>query len=117
MKRRKDKGYVKRDGPRKRWYGILHRDEEGTLRGFIDAGLRMGWSEHGICLWDEPPLHYMPMYRGEGAGKVFGTVYDDGRFIVRIHSKTCPITVNIKEPRETMERGRNHSFTVKPTST
>ena len=102
----------RKDGNRKRKYGIMMRQPDGTLLGFIDQStFSMGWSPEAIYLWDEPPYHYMP-----GAIKNRGTnsesmIENDARFIVRLHSKTCPVTIHYDKrwPR----RSRNHSFTLK----
>ena len=79
-----EKHFKKRKGSRPRKYGILARDASGNFIGSINCSFSIAWSHNGIRLWDEPPLHYC-----DGTDK-------DGRFVVRIGSKTCPIKVDLK---------------------
>ena len=102
----------RKEGTRKRKYGIMVRQPDGTLLGFIDKStFSMGWSAEAIYLWDEPPYHYMPgavKNRGTASESVIET---DARFIVRLHSKTCPVT--IRYDKRWPRRDRNHAFEVK----
>lgn len=79
-----EKQFKKREGSRPRKYGILARDKNGQFIGFVNYPFSMNWSYNGIYLWDQPPLHYC-----SGQEK-------DGRFIVRVGSKTCPINIDLK---------------------
>ena len=94
--------------PREKLYGLVLRDCTGTYFGYVDASLTsMGWSSSSIMLRDE---EWCLWYRDHLRKSIQAKYRGSELFIVRIHSRTCPIDVNynVRSPRP-----RNHAFTVK----
>lgn len=90
---------ARRHASRKKRYALLRRAEDGTLFALIDYSMcSMAWASSGATLWDSPPTHY------------FNPKVPD-EFIARIHSKKCPIEVNMR--KRWWKRRRNYYFELK----
>jgi hypothetical protein len=80
----------------------------------------MAWRPDAVNIWTEKsPVHYCSSgpvrdYKtSQETGKPTRVQNNsDGSFIVRIHSKNCPINVNLRD--KWAPRPRNYRFTIKP---
>jgi hypothetical protein len=88
--------------PRQKMYGIVKKTENGYLGFCDDTVMSMGWRENAICLWKKVPLHY---YNGQ-------CITDENIFVIRAHSKKCPINIKMNEPCYRKNKG-NYYFEIR----
>ncbi len=100
---------------RSKLYGVCRRLPDGTIEGLIQKIFGKEYSKTHIGIYNKVPLHLLPSKTTVFTPIKRKKTIFTGHFVVRIHSKKCPITVDISQLKlstDTFHR-KNCEFKIK----